>query len=198
MMGQILIERVAQGTFAEENQLIETLILDGTHPAFGEGVEVGRLGRELERHACGLQEGIKALGGGIPIVEQEARVGRGPVRNGQIAGDLFSRTRSGRGGCNLPGPGGPAYRRPSLPGARATGPPPRRAGRRPRRAAGRRPRRPTARVRKIFNAPDGDDWERSRSPRSSGPSPERDAGRAVLGIKLRYLRAGRKDDQTRG
>ena len=41
MVGQILLERVAQGTFAKENQLIETLILHGTDPAFGEGVEVG-------------------------------------------------------------------------------------------------------------------------------------------------------------
>ena len=40
MVGQKLLERVAQGTFAKENQLIETLILDGTDPAFREGVEV--------------------------------------------------------------------------------------------------------------------------------------------------------------
>ena len=40
MVGQIFLERVAQGTFAKENQLIETLILGGTDPAFREGVEV--------------------------------------------------------------------------------------------------------------------------------------------------------------
>jgi len=39
MVGQKLLERVAQGTFAKENQLIETLILHGTDPAFREGVE---------------------------------------------------------------------------------------------------------------------------------------------------------------
>ena len=33
MAGRILIERVAQGALAEENQLIETFILDETHPA---------------------------------------------------------------------------------------------------------------------------------------------------------------------
>jgi len=35
--------RLAQGTLAKENQLIETFILHGTHPPFREGVEVGRL-----------------------------------------------------------------------------------------------------------------------------------------------------------
>ena len=38
MVGKILIERVAQGTLAEENQLIETLLLYCAHPAFGKGV----------------------------------------------------------------------------------------------------------------------------------------------------------------
>jgi hypothetical protein len=43
MVGKIFIERMAQGTLAEENQLIKTLILDGAHPAFGESVEVSSL-----------------------------------------------------------------------------------------------------------------------------------------------------------
>jgi hypothetical protein len=38
MVGQKLLERVAQGTFAKENQLIETLLFDGAHPPFREGV----------------------------------------------------------------------------------------------------------------------------------------------------------------
>jgi hypothetical protein len=38
MVGKIFIERVAQGTLTEENQLIETLILDCAHPALGVGV----------------------------------------------------------------------------------------------------------------------------------------------------------------
>ena len=41
MVGQILLERVAQGTFAEENQMIETFLLHGTDPPFGESVEIG-------------------------------------------------------------------------------------------------------------------------------------------------------------
>jgi len=91
MVGQILLERVAQGTFAEKNQLIETLILHGTDPPLGEGVEVGRLWRELEGfEACGLEDGIEALGEfGVTIVEQKARLGHGAVLGGQIAGDLF-------------------------------------------------------------------------------------------------------------
>lgn len=61
-VGKILIERVAQGSPAEENQLIETFILDETHPAFGEGVEIGRLWGKFERlNACGAENGIKAL-----------------------------------------------------------------------------------------------------------------------------------------
>jgi len=41
VVGEILLERVAQGPLAKENQLIETLLLDGPDPPFGEGVEVG-------------------------------------------------------------------------------------------------------------------------------------------------------------
>ena len=41
MVGQIFLERVAQGTFAEENQLIETFLFDGAYPPFRESVEVG-------------------------------------------------------------------------------------------------------------------------------------------------------------
>jgi hypothetical protein len=40
MVGQKLLERVAQGTFAKENQLSETFIFDGTDPAFREGVQI--------------------------------------------------------------------------------------------------------------------------------------------------------------
>ena len=84
MMGQILLERVAQGAFAKENQLIETLVLDGTDPAFGEGVEVGRLGWEFEGfHAGRAEDGSEILGEfGIAVVEQEAGMGHGPVRGG--------------------------------------------------------------------------------------------------------------------
>jgi hypothetical protein len=91
MVSKILMERVAQGTFAKENQLIETFILHGTDPPFGEGVEVGRLGRKLEGFgACIAQDGIKGFREfGITIAEQEARFGHGAVRDGQVAGDLF-------------------------------------------------------------------------------------------------------------
>ena len=41
MVGQILLERVAQGTFAEENHLVKALLLDRAHPAFGESIEIG-------------------------------------------------------------------------------------------------------------------------------------------------------------
>ena len=41
MVGQKLLERVAQGTFAKANQLIETFLFDGAYPPFREGVEVG-------------------------------------------------------------------------------------------------------------------------------------------------------------
>ena len=91
MVGQILMERVAQGTFAKENQLIETLILYCAHPTFGEGVEVGGLGCEFERfHACGQEHGREGLGEfGVAVVEQEARFGHGSIRGGQVAGDLY-------------------------------------------------------------------------------------------------------------
>src|SRR5208337_4661877 len=49
MVGKIFIEHMAQGSLAEENQLIEALFLDRTHPAFGDCVEVGGLWRQLER-----------------------------------------------------------------------------------------------------------------------------------------------------
>ena len=91
MVGQKLLERVAQGTFAKENQLIETLILDGTDPAFREGVEVGGLGRELQGFNVSSQEaGREGLGElGVAVVEQEAGIGHGPVRGGEVTGDLF-------------------------------------------------------------------------------------------------------------
>ena len=41
VVGQIFLERVAQGTFAKENQMIETFLLHGTDPPFGESVEIG-------------------------------------------------------------------------------------------------------------------------------------------------------------
>ena len=41
VVGQKLLERVAQGTPAKENQLLETLLFDGAHPPFSEGVEAG-------------------------------------------------------------------------------------------------------------------------------------------------------------
>src|SRR5271170_3753480 len=74
MVGEIFIEHMAQGALAEENQLIEAFLLDRTHPAFGEGVEVGGLWRQLERlNACGREDGIEVLGEfGIAVVEEEA------------------------------------------------------------------------------------------------------------------------------
>ena len=91
MVGQKLLARVAQGRLAKENQLIETLILDGTDPAFREGVEVGGLGRELEGfNASGAADGREGLGEfGVAVVEQEAGMGDGSVFGGEVAGDLF-------------------------------------------------------------------------------------------------------------
>jgi len=40
MVSQKLLERVAQGTFTKENQLIETFLFDGAYPAFREGVQI--------------------------------------------------------------------------------------------------------------------------------------------------------------
>jgi hypothetical protein len=50
--------------------LIEIFSFHGMHPAFGEGVEVGRLGREFERfNVCGEEDGIEILGGlGITVL----------------------------------------------------------------------------------------------------------------------------------
>src|SRR5271167_350223 len=60
MVGKIFLERMAQGTLAEENQLIEALFLDRTHPAFGKGVKIGGLWRQLERlNACGVEDGVE-------------------------------------------------------------------------------------------------------------------------------------------
>ena len=72
MVGQKLLERVAQGTFAKANQLIETFLLDGAYAPFGEGVEVGGLGREIEGfHARGQEHGREGLGEfGVAVVEQ--------------------------------------------------------------------------------------------------------------------------------
>jgi hypothetical protein len=77
MVGQKLLERVAQGAFAKENQLIETLILYCAHPTFGEGFEVWGLGREFEGfHARGQEHGRVGLGEfGVAVVEQTARFG---------------------------------------------------------------------------------------------------------------------------
>jgi hypothetical protein len=91
VVGQKLLERVAQGTFAKENQLSETFIFDGTAPAFGEGVEVGGLGWEFEGfNASGAEGDRKSLGEfGVAVVEEEAGIGHGPVRGDVVAGDLF-------------------------------------------------------------------------------------------------------------
>src|ERR1035438_1186380 len=91
VVGEIFIEHMAQGALAEKNQLIEAFLLDRTHPAFGEGIEVGGLWRQLERfNACGMEDRIEVLGEfGIAVVEQEASIGQGPVGGGDIAGDLF-------------------------------------------------------------------------------------------------------------
>src|SRR5450432_3558758 len=57
------VESMARGTFAEKDQLIETLVFDRAHPPFGESVEVGRLRWEFERcNARGLKECIEGLG----------------------------------------------------------------------------------------------------------------------------------------
>ena len=55
-------------------------------------VKVGGLGRELEGfHARGQEHGREGLGEfGVAVVEQEAGIGHGPVRGGEVAGDLFS------------------------------------------------------------------------------------------------------------
>src|SRR5271157_4611177 len=91
VVGKIFLERMAQGALAEENQLMEAFFLDRTHPAFGKGIKVGGLWRQLERfNACGMEDGIEVLGEfGIAVVEQEAGIGHGPVVVGDIAGDLF-------------------------------------------------------------------------------------------------------------
>src|SRR5208282_5435659 len=91
MVGEIFVERMAQGALAEENQLIEAFFLDRTHPAFGKGIEVGGLWRQLEGlNACGMEDGIEVLGEfGIAVVQEEAGIGHGPVVGGDIAGDLF-------------------------------------------------------------------------------------------------------------
>src|SRR5208337_1044908 len=91
MVGEIFIERMAQGALAEENRLIETLFLDRTHPAFRKGVEVGGLWRQLESfNACRVEDGVEILGEfSIAVVEQEASIGHGTVGGGDVAGDLF-------------------------------------------------------------------------------------------------------------
>ena len=91
VVGEIFIEHMAQGALAEKNQLIEAFLLDRTHPAFGECIEVGGLWRQLERfNACGMEDRIEVLGEfGIAVVEQEAGISHGPVGGGDIAGDLF-------------------------------------------------------------------------------------------------------------
>src|SRR5208282_5136156 len=91
MAGNILVERVAQGALAKENQLIETFILHRTHPAFGEGVEVGRLWWKFDGlNACGAEKSIEVLGEfGIAVVQQEAGVGHGTFGGGQVTRSLF-------------------------------------------------------------------------------------------------------------
>ena len=88
---QIFFERMVQGTLAEKNQWIETLLFDRPHPTFGKSVEVGRLGRKLERfNAHGLKEGIECLGEfGIAIMEEKAGVGHGAILDGRVVGDLL-------------------------------------------------------------------------------------------------------------
>jgi hypothetical protein len=44
-VGDVFTERMTQRAFAKEDQLVEAFIFDGAHPAFGEGVEIGRLRR---------------------------------------------------------------------------------------------------------------------------------------------------------
>jgi hypothetical protein len=59
MVGKIFIERVTQRTLVEENELIETFILDLTHPAFGEGVEVGGLWWKFDGLNAGGAENVR-------------------------------------------------------------------------------------------------------------------------------------------
>src|ERR1022692_3222145 len=100
MVGEIFIEHMAQGALAEKNQLIEAFLLDRTHPAFGEGIEVGGLWRQLECfNACGMEDRIEVLGEfGIAVVEQEVGISHGPVGGGDIAGDLFQPSLVGEWG----------------------------------------------------------------------------------------------------
>jgi hypothetical protein len=46
IMGSILREGVPQGFFPKENQLRQTLLLDGSHPAFRMGVQIRRPWRQ--------------------------------------------------------------------------------------------------------------------------------------------------------
>ena len=84
MMGKILFEHMTEGVLTKENQRIETLFLDGADPAFGEGVEVGRLGWQFEGlDACGDQDRSESFGEfGVAIMEQEAGAGHGATLNG--------------------------------------------------------------------------------------------------------------------
>ena len=43
VMGEVFGKDMAERAFAKEDQLIETFLFDGAHPALGDGVEIGRL-----------------------------------------------------------------------------------------------------------------------------------------------------------
>ena len=100
MVGKIFVESMAQGALAEENQMIEAFFLDRAHPAFGKGIEVWGLWRQLERlNACGMEDSVEVLGEfGIAVVQEETGIGHGRVVGGDVAGDLFQPGFIGKSG----------------------------------------------------------------------------------------------------
>ncbi len=63
VMGQVLSDHMTQHALAEDDNLVETLLLDGSDEALGEGIQVGRLRRQLDRfHADGTDHGVELLG----------------------------------------------------------------------------------------------------------------------------------------
>src|SRR4029453_11929783 len=72
VVGQVLMDRIRQGTFTQYHHRIEGLLLNGAYKPFTVGMQIRRPSGQEERfHTAALQQSIKYLREfGISVVDQ--------------------------------------------------------------------------------------------------------------------------------
>src|SRR5713101_1567926 len=92
IVGQVLVDRIIQGTFTQYHHLTQGLLLDGAYKPFTVGIQIRRPGGQDERfHTAALQQPIKRLREfGVPIVDEISFPEEEPVeRIGQLSSTLL-------------------------------------------------------------------------------------------------------------